>query len=132
MRNEKGQFVKGFHWRHSKPYWERTWLQHQYTIMCKSANQIAKEQGCKENNILYFLKKHDIPRRTTQQTRQVKYWGLNGEQNGMYGRCGELNPNWRGGITPERQAFYISEEMKQLAKGVGTKKKQEIHFISTI
>lgn len=114
MRNEKGQFIKGSHWRKAKPYWVKTWLQHQYTIMCKSSKQIGKEQGCKENNILYFLKKHNIPRRTMQQIRQIKHWGLNGEQNGMYGRYGELNPNWRGGITPERQAFYVSEEWKNI------------------
>jgi len=109
MRNEKGQIVGG-HWRSKKPYWDKSWLQHQYTMMCKSANQIAKEQGCKENNILYFLAKHEIPRRTMQQIRQSKHWGLRGEQNGMFGRYGDLNPNWKGGITPERQELYCSQE----------------------
>jgi len=113
-RNRKGQFIKGSHWREPKPYWEKSWLQHQYTIMCKSAKQIAKEQKCKENNILYFLKKHEIPTRTMQQIRQIKYWGLSGKQNGMYGRYGDLNPNWCGGITPERQSFYVSEEWKNI------------------
>ena len=100
----------------TKPYHDKLWLHHQYTIMCKPANQIAKEQGCKENNILYFIKKHNIPCRTTQQIRQIKHWGLSGEKNGMYGRCGEFNPNWRGGITPERQLFYVSEEWKRISK----------------
>jgi len=116
MRNNKGQFKKGTHWRRTKPYWDKRWLQHQYTIMCKPAKQIATEQGCKENNILYFLKKHGIQRRTMQEIRKIKHWGESGEQNGMFGRFGELNPNWKGGITPERQGLYCSQEWADVVR----------------
>ncbi len=116
MRNQKGQFSKGYTWREEKPYWNKRWLQHRYTIMCKPASQIAKEQGCKENNILYFLNKHGIARRTMSHIRKHKYWGSGGEQNGMFGRSGNLNPNWRGGITPERQSLYCSQEWASVIK----------------
>ena len=117
-RNGKGQFTKGSHWREQKPYWVKSWLQYEYTIMCKSATQIAKEQGCRENNILYFLNKHNVPRRTMRQIRKMKHWSLPGELNGMFGRSGESNPNWRGGVTPERQLFYVSDEWKAAAKNI--------------
>ena len=72
-RNRKGQFTQGSHWREQKPYWVKSWLQYEYTIMCKSAAQIAQEQGCRENNVLYFLNKHSVPRRTMRQIRRMKH-----------------------------------------------------------
>jgi len=122
MRNEKGQFVKGQraspstefkkgqHWRVPKLYWEKDWLEHEYCILGKSALDIATEQGCTGNNILYFLQKHEIPRRTVAEARVIKHWGASGPANAMYGRVGRDNPNWRGGVSPERQAFYSSRE----------------------
>jgi len=110
MRNEKGQFTKGSHWREKKPYWDRDWLYQEYIVKQRSAAEIAQDFDCKENNILYFLSKHSIPRRTIEEARAIKYWGLAGDANGMYGRTGEENPNWRGGCTPERQALYASQE----------------------
>ena len=111
LRNDKGQFVKGHrHWREPKAYWDRDWLYHAYVVEQRSANEIASEFECKRNNILYWLHRHGIPVRTISQARAVKHWGLSGEANGMYGCTGEDNPNWRGGVTPERQALYCSEE----------------------
>ncbi len=112
MKNS-GQFKKGQHWRPKKPYWDRDWLYREYVTEQKSAGQIAKEQGCKENNILYFLGKHQIPTRTMKEIRAVKYWGLSGEANGMYGRTGVQSVNWKGGCTKDRQAFYSSKEWAQ-------------------
>ena len=34
----------------------------------------------------------------------------------MKGRKGSLATNWKGGITPERQAFYLTEEWKEAVK----------------
>jgi len=95
-----------------KPYWDRNWLLREYVIYQRSAKEIADEFGCIENNILYFLHKHGIKTRTVAEVRAIKHWGMFGPENGMYGRSGEDNPNWRGGITPERQAFYCSREWK--------------------
>ena len=119
-RNEKGQFIagirsspetefkKGCHWREPKPYWDRDWLYTEYVINQRSAADIAIDFDCNENNIMYFLKKHKIETRTMSETRAVKHWGLSGEQNAMYGKRGTEVPSWKGGCTPERQAFYSS------------------------
>lgn len=44
------------------------------------------------------------------------YPNLQGANNGMFGRKGELHPNWLGGLTPERQALYSSQEWKQASE----------------
>jgi len=110
MPDEKGRFVKGEHWREHKPYWDKVWLERAYLDDGRSAADIAKQFGVKENNILYFLHKHDIPTRTMSQIRAEKHWGAIGPDNPMFGRMGEYNPNWRGGCTAERQAVYSSRE----------------------
>jgi hypothetical protein len=125
-RNDNGQFKKGHraspstefkkgqHWRQPKPYWDRDWLYREYVTRQQSAADIASVFNCHESNILYFLKKHGITARTISETRSIKYWGLPGEQNGMYGVTGRDSPNWKGGITPERQALYSSLEWKRV------------------
>lgn len=118
MRNEKGQFIKGTHWRNRKPYWDKEWLYHEYVTLRRSTSEIAKDFGCFDTNIQYFLKKHTIPTRTTSETRKIKYWGAGGVDNPMWNRKGELNPNWKGGISKERQAFYSSQEWKMACSAV--------------
>lgn len=42
-------------------------------------------------------------------------------KNGVHwlkGRTGDVNPHWKGGITPERQTFYRSVEWKSCVKAV--------------
>jgi 5-methylcytosine-specific restriction endonuclease McrA len=36
----------------------------------------------------------------------------------MWNRLGELNPNWRGGVTADRQSFYASQEWKSACSAV--------------
>lgn len=36
----------------------------------------------------------------------------------MKGRTGDAHPGWKGGLTPERQAFYASEEWAEAVKAV--------------
>lgn len=122
MRNNKGQFIKGErssratefqlgqHWRERKPYWDREWLRREYVDKGRAASDIAAEFGITEESIFFWLRKHDIPRRTTSEVRAAKHWGLAGEANGMYGKRGAEVPNWKGGCTPDRQAFYTSHE----------------------
>ena len=112
------EFKKGQHWRKPKSHWSYYWLYNEYVIKGLSAGDIAVTQGCTENNIHYWLHKHSIPRRTISEARAIKHWGLVGEKNGMYGVTGKDNPNWKGGITPERQAIYTSEEWKAAIKSV--------------
>lgn len=118
MKTNKGQFRKGQTYHQPKPYWRQGWLIDQYIFQRKSAEQIAKEQGCKKNNILYFLKKNQIITRSMKEIRQFKKWGQKGKFNGMYGRCGKTNPNWNGGHSPERQSEYAKSAWRELAKNV--------------
>lgn len=154
MRNDKGQFTKGHHfspetefkkgqhWRPKKPYWDKDWLVSEYATKERSANDIASEFGITEAAILYWLRKHNILRREMSNIRSKKHWGLAGEQNGMYGRTGENSSNWKGGITPERQEFYISDEWKKARSEVykrdnaqcqrcGNKDNLHVHHIVT-
>ena len=41
-----------------------------------------------------------------------------GEGNPMYGKYGELSPNWKGGITATRQVFRHLSEYKQWIRSV--------------
>ena len=112
------EFQKGQHWRKPKPYWNKDWLWEEYRKKKKSAKQIAEEQGCKQNNIIYFLAKLHIPIWTMKEIRTRKYWGSPGEVNGMFGKTGKLNPHWNGGHCPERQSKYARTEWKKLAKSI--------------
>lgn len=100
------------------PYQQREWLEREYTEKGRSAKEIADQFGVVEQNILHFLRKFGIRRRTMSETRKRKYWGVPGKRNGMYGKRGEQVPNWKGGATPERQAFYSSGEWKEAVKAV--------------
>jgi len=126
MRNDKGQFVKGHraspdtefkqgqHWREPKPYWQREWLKREYWDRQRSASEIAGDFGITENAILYWLDKLHVPRRSVSEARAIKHWGAIGEDNPMYGITGPDNPNWKGGVTPERQALYSSIEWRAI------------------
>jgi hypothetical protein len=52
------------------------------------------------------------------EIRKMKRWGQSGVDNPMWNKKGELNPRWLGGITPERQSFYISQEWKNVCSEV--------------
>jgi hypothetical protein len=109
----KTEFKKGQHWRVHQPYWDKKYLIEEYITKGKSLSDIAKIHNCHTNNIWYFIKKHNIKFRSISESRKLKYWGLKGQDNPMFNKRGELHPNWKGGITPERQSFYISNEWKK-------------------
>jgi hypothetical protein len=139
LRTSRGRFVKGQHWRPRQPWWDRAWLVTEYVEHQRSSADIAAEYGCTENNILYWLGKHGIPGRSISEARTLKHWGPSGERNPMYGRIGALNPNWRGGLTPARQAIYASYAWRVFRRAVrkrdvvcrlcGTPDQLEIHHI---
>lgn len=106
------QFKPGQHWRERKLYWDKSWLENEYVNKFRSAKDIANEFKITESGILFWLKKHKIPRRDVSEIRCRKYWGNSGKLNPMFGKTGNKNGNWKGGITAERQAFYSSLEWK--------------------
>jgi predicted restriction endonuclease len=100
--------------------WDRAWLETEYTEKHRSTGDIAAEVHLTDNAVLFWLNKHGIARRSISEARAVKKWGhdLSGEHNPMHGRRGVLNPNWRGGLTPARQAIYSKSEMRQAIQDV--------------
>lgn len=138
-RNPATEFKPGQHWRPRKEHWGKEWLTHQYVTLRKSALEIATAQGCTENNIYFWLHKHGVPVRHMTDIRAMKHWGLEGPKNPMFGKRGILNHNWRGGLTPARQAIYAKAEWKKLARDVrkrdkccrlcGSTERTEIHHI---
>lgn len=114
----RGQFKKGTHWRKRRPWWNHSWLLEQYVTLGRSAADIAREGVVTENAILFWIKKHRIKTRTMQEVRALKHWGVSGVDNPMWNKFGELNPNWKGGITADRQSFYASSEWKTACAAV--------------
>lgn len=113
-----GRFVKGQHWRSPRPHWGREWLHQQYVALQRSTGDLATECQCSDANILYWLKKHGIPRRTVAQARAVKHWGVSGAANPMYGRVGAMNPSYVDGSSPERQRMYAQGEGRAFIRAV--------------
>ena len=95
------------------PYQDRDWLISQYVVAERSSRSIANDFGITDANILYWLKRHGIKRRTAREVRDAyTYRKMQGADNPMFGKKGPLSSNWKGGTTPERQAFYQSDEWK--------------------
>jgi len=117
-RKKDGTFKKGTHWRKPKPHWSKQWLRTKYLTEKNSAAEIGAIAGCTENNILYWLRKHNIPRRDISQVRKAKKWGSSGEANPMFGKFGKGNPNYEDGRTPERQRAYSRSAWKKLVEAV--------------
>lgn len=113
MRRKNGQFKKGMHWRPAQVFRQKRWLHRNYVVLGRSTGDIALQFGVKDAAILFWLKRHGIPRRSMSQARALKRWGVSGPDNPMWNRRGELNPSWRGGVTPQRQAFYASSEWRR-------------------
>lgn len=100
------------------PWWNKEWLYDQYVSCNLSAMEIALHCGITENAIFYWLAKHGIIRRKMMEIRKIKHWGCGGIDNPMWNKKGELNPRWLGGITPERQSFYVSREWRKACSTV--------------
>ena len=156
-RDIKGRFIKGIsyspntqfkvgqHWRNKKLFWSKSWLYNEYITNNRSAIDISLQFSVTDSAIIYWLNKHGIQCRSMEEIRSRKYWGLPGEKNSMYGKRKDKNPNWRGGVSKERQSFYSSLEWKECSKlvwerdkarcrrckcGVGREsKKQAIHHV---
>ena len=117
-RSARGQFLKGTHWRPPQPFRDKAWLLEEYSVKERSTGEIAAQFGVTDAAILFWLRKHEIPRRTIHEVRSVKHWGLTGEANPMFGKRGAEVPGWKGGITPLRNALYSSSAWQQAVQVV--------------
>lgn len=118
MQDSIGRFIKGTHWRLPKPHWRCDWLYGEYVVLGRSTGDMAAECQCTDANILYWLKRHGIDRRTISEARGLKYWGLLGADNPMHGKNGTLNPNYKDGSSPERQKMYARGEGKSFLRDI--------------
>lgn len=129
-------------------YKNREWLYHQYIVLKRSCDDIAIEQKRDSKTIWSWVKKFEIPTRkrgaessggtfkkghkkgvgrvhaeeTKNKIRAARI--LDGHvpylKNGVHWLKlkGSISPNYKGGITPERQAVYSSLEWKECIKKV--------------
>lgn len=119
------EFKKGQHWRPAQSFREKEWLEEHYVHRQKSCKDIAEEFGVTDAAIVFWLRKHDIPRRSVSEARAIKKWGSTGTANPMFGKRGAASPNWMGGATAERQAFYSSREWKRACSKVWKRDKAQ-------
>ena len=118
MLKNNGKFKKGQHWREHVVFREKDWLIENYVIQKRSAGEIAIQFGVTDAAILFWLRRHEIKRRSVSEAREIKHWGSPGLDNPMWNRRGELNPRWLGGVTADRQSFYTSQEWKSACSSV--------------
>lgn len=125
----------------------KEWLINEYINNKKSANKIAKEIGRDPKRVWEWIRDYGIetrPRghdtshllkdgssfRGKKHTEEYKKnlskiskedgrvpWGKN-NKHPLKGIKSELHPNYKGGLTPERQAFYSSIEWVRSVKEV--------------
>lgn len=125
---------------------DRDWLYQKYIVEELDAAQIGRMVNRNITTIYYWMKKFDIPTRPrgsnykqnlnngrpkgwhhTEETKR-KVGKASRERGAVpYLRNGKHwlktakpkdNPNWKGGITPERQEFHNSLEWKEAVKAV--------------
>jgi hypothetical protein len=67
-------------------------------------------------NPFYGRRHSEATKRTISEKASVPKPWIRGERNGMSGRTGASNPNWRGGSSPERQRLYAGSEWRRLRR----------------
>lgn len=100
-------FVQGHYENPPRPYTDPAWLRHQYEGLLKSSSQIAEECGVAQGTITRRLRQFGI--RVRPQAESLRLSGA---------VSGERNPAWNGGVTPERQRLYKTDNWSDLVKQV--------------
>ena len=128
----------------------REWLENKYVIEGLDCVQIGRIVGRDPKSVWSWLKDFGIPTRPRGANwRQLPHDGFKGKKHtaeareklsriakaegrvpydpavGSYmkGRKGASTPNWKGGITPDRQAFYLTEDWREACKAVWARAK---------
>lgn len=81
-------------------------------------NAIGKLIDRDPKRVWEWLREWDIPTRGRGYVRKGKKLGRPSPLRGRLGRRGPESPSWQGGITPERQALYASDEWRAAIKAV--------------
>lgn len=135
--------------RNQEPVISREWLVQKYLVEKLGCREIGEVVGRDAKTILYWLRKFDIPTRPRGHNRDQNL--PNGRQPGwnhteeakakvgaasrargavpylrngkhwMDGLPSEQVPSWKGGVTPERQAFYSTDEWRIAVKAIWTR-----------
>lgn len=99
------------------------WLR-QYEIKTRPRGTTWKDNPLfngdkKGSNNLFYGKKHTAESiaKMSESSKGPSPW-LCGKVNAWYGKKGSESRTWKGGVTPERQAFYSSDEWKEAVKVV--------------
>lgn len=135
-------------WQRSQKPVGREQLYEWYVVQGKSANEIARIVGRNSKRVwewlrdygiqtrprgsnerVYFKKGHTLSRgrkhskesrerlsRIAKEQGRVPYDPAVGSY--MKGRRGTDTPNWKGGVTPERQQFYFTPQWKRAVRAV--------------
>jgi hypothetical protein len=82
--------------------------------MNKRSDTIEKRRVSTANRIVTEAQKRKLSASRTGK----HYPKLQGDGNGMFGKCREQSPTWKGGLTPERQALYSSLEWSNVVVAV--------------
>lgn len=102
--------------RNNKPVTEE-WLRDAYLVKMMDCTQIAKIVNRDPKSVWNWMKAFGIPCRP----RGANHAQLPKDGSPMRGKPmpkGNLSAAWKGGITPERQAFYATDEWKECVKSV--------------
>lgn len=105
--------------RRQKPV-DREWLYQKYVVEGLGAPEIAQIVGRDEKRVWEWLKGYKIPTRSRGGASSSGSF-KKGQPSAFLGRRGLRGadaPNWKGGITPERQAFYANDEWKASVRAV--------------
>jgi hypothetical protein len=103
-KNRWNKYVEG-HYRKDALYKNKEWLYDAYVIQKRTLQDIARQFDIYHGTIRKFMKKFAIPARNDSESHIGRQAGAN-------------NPAWKGGVTPERQRLYKTQEWKQLVKAV--------------
>jgi len=102
--NRWARYVRS-HRHKDAPYKHEDWLREQYVVLRRTVPDIANECAVNTTTIIGVMKRFGIARRHISEA-------LKGVQ------AGEHNPAWKGGVTPERQRLYGTDEWKTLVKSI--------------
>ena len=81
------------------------WLFIHYTILKKSTVKIAEENSTNHKNILYWLNKYQIERRTLMEALKGRVISEEWKMKISSSLKGENNPNWKGGIRKDGDSY---------------------------